>query len=150
MRNYFLFLMLLFSSFQTHAQNDSLAIKKDSSQTENLDIVLSYTNHMPTFKANKYKDFQEYILDNIKYPKEAQALKIQGVVYIQYTIELDGSVSNVHVLPGKGLYPSCDQEAIDIISNSPKWEPGRQNDIPVRVQLIIPIRYTLINSKRKK
>jgi len=150
MRNYFLFIMLLFSSFQTQAQNDTLAIKKGISQTKNSDDVFTYVQQMPTFKTKKYKYFQEYILKNIKYPIDAKNLQIQGVVYVQYTIERNGYVSDVHILLDRGLSPSCDQTAIDVISNSHKWELGRRNNIAVRVQRIIPIRYTLTNSKREK
>jgi protein TonB len=56
-------------------------------------------------------------------------------------VEKDGTVSNVKVL--KGVHPMLDNEAIKAISESPKWTPGLQRGLPVRVRYQIPMSFIL-------
>ena len=94
---------------------------------------------MPEFKGN----INEYLSNNIKYPKKEQKNNITGTVYIKFIIERDGSISNVTVLKGVSGGPGLDAEAVSVISNMPKWRPGMQNGQAVRVSYNIPIRFTL-------
>lgn len=66
--------------------------------------------------------FQEFISDFLVYPKNAYANGIQGVVVIKFTIEKDGSVSNVHVI--KTDNELLNKGALDVIKlSSGKWKP---------------------------
>ena len=67
--------------------------------------------------------------------------KVEGKVFITFIVEKDGSLSEIKVLhePGYG----SGQEALRVLSMSPKWEPGIQNHHKVRVQYVLPITFTL-------
>jgi protein TonB len=54
-------------------------------------------------------------------------------------VEKDGSVSNITVI--KGVDPLLDDEAVSAISQSPKWTPGLQRGLPVRVRFTIPLNF---------
>ena len=82
-----------------------------------------------------------YLKDNIKYPQMARESGIQGTVYITFVVERNGSVTDVKVL--RGIGGGCDEEAIRVIENMPKWNPGKQRGKPVRVQFNMPIKFTL-------
>ena len=82
-----------------------------------------------------------YLRDNIKYPEMAKESGIQGTVYVTFVIEKDGSISNVKVL--RGIGGGCDEEAVRVIKNMPKWKPGKQRGRPVRAQFNMPIRFIL-------
>lgn len=82
-----------------------------------------------------------YLRDNIKYPEMAKESGIQGTVYITFVVEKDGSISNVKVL--RGIGGGCDEEAVRVIKNMPKWSPGKQRGRPVRAQFNMPIRFIL-------
>lgn len=58
---------------------------------------------MPQFVG---EGVEMYIVRNIKYPKDALEMKIQGKVYVQFIIEKDGSVSEIKIL--RPVYPSLD------------------------------------------
>jgi protein TonB len=73
---------------------------------------------------------------------------LQGTTYIEFIVEKDGSVSSVKVAAGKGLSPSCDQEAIRVISSSPKWTSGMKDGVPVRTKMIQPVRFDLAGNKK--
>jgi protein TonB len=85
--------------------------------------------------------FYEYVGKNLKYPNLARRNNIEGRVFIQFVVEKDGSLTDVKVL--KGIGGGCDEEAVRIISNAPKWKPGKQRGRPVRVQMILPILFKL-------
>ena len=43
---------------------------------------------------------------------------------VQFVVEADGTVSNVVVK--ESVYPALDEEAVRVVSMSPKWEPAVQ------------------------
>jgi protein TonB len=53
----------------------------------------------------------------------------------------DDSVTDVKIL--RGIGGGCDEEALSVIRNMPKWEPGKQHGKPVRVQFNMPLKFTL-------
>lgn len=87
------------------------------------------------------KAFYDYIKSNLKYPEEAKAKNIQGRVHVTFVVEPDGSLTNIQVT--KSLGYGCDEEAIRLIKNAPKWQPGKQNGVPVRVEVTRPITFEL-------
>lgn len=82
-----------------------------------------------------------FLQQNIKYPEEAKELGIQGRVFVTFVVEVDGSISDVRVL--RGIGGGCDEEAIRVVKAMPKWVPGKQRGVPVRVQFNLPIKFTL-------
>ena len=68
---------------------------------------------------------------------------ISGRIFVQFTIEPDGSLTNIKIL--RGLDPSLDQEVIRVVSSSPKWTPGKQRDKAVRVTYQFPVTFQLRN-----
>lgn len=85
--------------------------------------------------------FRDYLRDNIKYPPMANEAGIQGTVYVNFTVEKDGSLTDVRVerKVGSGL----DEEAMRVIRASKKWIPGIQNGRAVRVKYNVPVSFKL-------
>ena len=83
----------------------------------------------------------KYLQESIKYPEEAKELGIQGRVFVTFVVEVDGSITDVRVL--RGIGGGCDEEAVRVVKNMPKWIPGKQRGVPVRVQFNLPIKFTL-------
>jgi protein TonB len=86
-----------------------------------------------------------YIVKNLKYPELAKEKGIEGRVFVQFVIEKDGSISNVKIL--RGIGGGCDEAAVEMIKNMPKWKPGTQRGKPVRVQFNLPIKFELEKDK---
>lgn len=82
-----------------------------------------------------------YIQQNLKYPEGAKEQEIQGRVIVKFTIETDGTVSDVNVV--KSVDPLVDAEVVRIVSDMPAWKPGMHEGKPVRVSYSIPIRFRL-------
>ena len=83
----------------------------------------------------------KYLSENTKYPVVAQENGVQGRVTVQFVVEKDGSISDVHVL--KGVDPSLDKEAVRVVKSMPRWTPGKQNGITVRVNYRVPVLFRL-------
>ncbi|MFH0841607.1 MAG: TonB family protein [Bacteroidota bacterium] len=77
----------------------------------------------PTFQGKSYTEFSSWIIDQAKYPVEAISQNIGGYVTINFTIELDGSLSNISSLPNANLLLAS--EIVKVIKSSPKWDPPK-------------------------
>jgi periplasmic protein TonB len=102
--------------------------------------IFTVVESMPNFPGGEAARIQ-YLNDNIKYPQMARESGIQGRVFVTFVVEKDGRVTDVKVL--RGIGGGCDEEAIRVIQNMPKWEPGKQRGKPVRVQFNMPILFKL-------
>jgi TonB family protein len=122
----------------------------NSSQTINIpqdDPVFTKVDEMPSFKGGD-KALSEYIGGNIKYPENARKNKVEGKVFATFVIEKNGEVSTVKVLRGIGA--GCDEETIRVIEEMPKWNPGKLNGKPVRVQFNLPVDFKLDGGKESE
>lgn len=95
----------------------------------------------PSFPGGN-EAMSEYLRDNLHYPPAASQLGIKGPVWVTFVVEPDGSVSGIKVL--RGIGGGCDEEAVRVIREMPKWNPGKQNGKPVRVQFQICISFSLM------
>ena len=102
--------------------------------------VFTIVEEMPEYPGGLNK-LTDYLAKNIKYPQMARESGIQGRVFVNFVVEPDGSVSNVNVM--RSLGGGCDEEAVRVVKNMPKWKPGKQRGKPVRVSYILPIQFKL-------
>lgn len=84
---------------------------------------------------------RRYLSKSIRYPGRAKSIGIQGKVFVEFIIDKDGNVTEVKAVNSLG--GGCDEEAVKVIKNMPKWKPGKQRTFPVRVKMTIPILFRL-------
>jgi len=109
------------------------------------DSVYKVVEKMPLFNGGT-EELYSYLGKNIKYPDEAKQKGIEGIVFVTFVIEKDGSVTNVKILRGIGA--GCDEEAYRVVETMPNWTPGYQDGKPVRVSFALPIKYKLSKDKK--
>ncbi|MDP2043398.1 M56 family metallopeptidase [Algoriphagus sp.] len=85
--------------------------------------------------------WNQYLATNLQYPFEARRRGIEGTVIVVFEIHPDGSIKNVEIL--RGIGGGADQEALRVVMNSPKWEPGKQRGREVITRMRLPIRFKL-------
>lgn len=95
----------------------------------------------PTFRGGDANQFSKWVNQRLQYPEIAKENGVQGRVMLQFTVNADGSVSNVKVL--RGVDASLDKEAVRVVSSSPKWTPGKQRDRAVKVTYTFPVIFQL-------
>jgi protein TonB len=78
-----------------------------------------------------------YLRRQVRYPEAALKAAIQGVVMVLFVVEIDGTLSHVEV-PAR-LGGGCDEEAIRVTKEMPRWEPGKRKGLAVRVMVRMPI-----------
>ncbi len=123
-----------------HNEAKTPTLVKDSSETENSTEVRIFqvVEEMPEFAEG---NVAEWIMKNIKYPKEAIEANITGKVFVQFVIEKDGSITNAKI--ARSASTLLDAEALRIVNNMPQWIPGKQRGKAVRVAYTLPISFSL-------
>ena len=86
-----------------------------------------------------------YIGKNLKYPEAAKEKGIEGRVFVSFIIEKDGSISNI--LVKRAIGGGCEEAAVEMVKNMPKWKPGKQRGKTVRFQFTLPIKFELPKDK---
>lgn len=76
------------------------------------------------------------IQSKIVYPEIALRAGVSGKVYILAFVDETGSVTKVQVL--KGIGAGCDEAALKAVKET-KFIPGKQRDVPVKVQVVVPV-----------
>ena len=95
---------------------------------------------MPTYPGG-YQALYKYIGKKIRYPSQARKMGVEGKVFINFTVDKDGSITSIKVL--RGIGSGCDEEAIRVITKMPKWKPGKQRGKSVKVSMTLPITFKL-------
>ncbi|MDT0539316.1 energy transducer TonB [Croceitalea sp. P059] len=86
------------------------------------------------------EQMQKHIRKNFKYPENAIDMGLQGKVYLQFTVQKDGTIGGLKM---RGPHQILESEAARIISKLPKMKPGKQRDQAVKVPFSIPITFKL-------
>lgn len=94
----------------------------------------------PQFKGG-IEAFGRFLSRNIDYPEEALKKNIEGTVILTFVVEKDGSLTDIKV--ARSVVDIIDEEAIRVLISSPKWVPGTQFGLPVRVQYSVPVSFAL-------
>jgi protein TonB len=102
--------------------------------------VFVIVEKMPEFPGGKL-EMMKFISTNIIYPEIAVKNGIEGTVVIEFIIEKDGSISNIKIIKDTG--GGCGEAGVDVIKLMPNWIPGTQRDQPVRVKMLVPIKFRL-------
>lgn len=97
-------------------------------------------DEQPQFRGGREK-FVKFIEKNIKYPELAYIEKIEGRVFISFTVTKDGSVENVSVI--KGIREDLNNEAVRVVKLSPKWKPGKYQNKSVDSKMTFPINFII-------
>lgn len=104
-------------------------------------IPFAIVEDKPMFQGKDANEFTKWVYNNIVYPEIAKENGVQGRVTLQFEIGKDGTVTNVKVL--RGVDSSLDKEAVRVVSNSPKWTPGKQRGKAVKVKYNFPVTFQL-------
>ena len=104
-------------------------------------IPFQLVEEKPSFNGGDANECSKWVNSKLVYPEIAKENGVQGRVTLQFTVNADGTVSNVKVL--RGVDSSLDKEAVRVVSSSPKWKPGKQRDRAVKVTYTFPVIFQL-------
>ena len=92
-------------------------------------------------KAKSDMTMLRWIYQHIKYPAEARKKGNEGQVIVRFNIDYDGVVYDAHVI--RGVVQSLDEEALRVVELMPRFLPGTLRGEPVRVEMNLPITFSL-------
>ena len=143
MRKLFLLLLALTSSLVIFAQKEIVIDDKQqfTSYVDNGEVMLTPIETPPEFPGGMLEMFK-FIQENLKYPKLAAKKNIQGRSICQFTVEKDGSITDVKVVRSSGN-KSLDRAAIRVVKMMPKWTPGRIQGKITRMVYALPVKFTI-------
>jgi len=95
--------------------------------------------HIPKYPGGK-DAYQKFIRENIVYPELALTNKAEGFVYLVYTVNNIGEISDIEV--AKGIGYGCDEEAVRVIGMM-QYEPARNRGIKMKVEMKTKIHFKL-------
>jgi TonB family protein len=125
-----------FGSFETMYDHGNLTSHSDDN------LYISHSSLYPFVAVQPYyPDFGSYLAKSIRYPKYAKERNIQGKVFVQFVVERDGRLVDIKVL--RSPDQSLSDEAVRVIQDCSKWQPGIRDDELVRVMYTVPINFTL-------
>ena len=102
--------------------------------------VLEFVEEEPDFPGGE-EAMTDFIQENIEYPQSAVEKGEQGIVYVQFVVNADGSIEGTKVM--RGVSSELDREAIKVIEKMPAWTPGKENGDAVRCKFTLPIHFRL-------
>ena len=111
-------------------------------KVEEVDVPFVWVESMPEYLGGQ-EAFLKFVGKNIKYPRQAKNMGIEGKVFVEFVVDELGNLTNIKVI--KGIGAGCDDEALRVIQSSPQWKPGKQRGKPVKVKMVIPITFQLRN-----
>lgn len=82
--------------------------------------------------------FYKWIGKNLKYPKEAIRMGVEGKVYIEFIVEKDGA------LKLKKITPDFFQNSLEkLFKTAKKWKPAKHQGQLVRQRVVLPLHINL-------
>ena len=100
----------------------------------------------PPLYSGGMEKLNAFLESSIKYPISALDNEIQGLVKVNFTVEKDGSLSNIKTDRKLGF--GIDEEAVRVLKLTKKWNPAIQDGKAIRVAYSIPVKFTFEQPKK--
>lgn len=75
---------------------------------------------------------EKYFKVNLVYPESAKKEEIEGKVYVRFTVLENGTISKPFIQKKLVGCPECDQEALRLVEEMPRWIPAKKNGKAVK------------------
>lgn len=85
-------------------------------------------------------EYNQYIIDNVHYPKLASTRKISGRVDVSFVVTETGKIRDIEVT--KSVEKTLDEEAMRVVTGMPEWIPATLDGEKVSSFVTIPIRFS--------
>lgn len=153
-------LYLVSGAFILHKYYGQLSSKRKTKAVKGQGHAFSIADEMPLYggrevpyPASDYRTHKKeaeskvlaQIYGHITYPPAALKSKAVGTAVVAFEVEVDGSITGARVVkdPGHGLGKAALQAVVRMAAEGERWRPGYRDDIPARIHVELPIKFTL-------
>jgi len=105
-------------------------------------VVYAHADYAPEFYKNGEEGLKEFILSSMEYPKLAIEKSVEGTAVIEFIVETNGYITDIHTVRSVGA--GCSEEALRVITQT-RWQPASFNGKYVRYKMSYPITFSLRN-----
>ena len=112
----------------------------ETSEASSIDQVFMVVEEPPTYPGGN-EAWYKHLKTTLKYPEQAKRQGIEGAVFLSFVVDKSGELRDMQVVRGIGA--GCDEEALRVLLESEKWNPGKQRGIEVNARLQIRIVFSL-------
>ena len=91
----------------------------------------------------------KWIGKNLIYPPNAKKNRIQGKLFVRFTITEDGTVIDPVILKGQNI-DYFEKEVYRLVRAFPKWTPATRNGVAVSTYFTMPIAFKLYPNKKPR
>lgn len=113
---------------------------EEEPEEEEVDQIFLVVEEQASFPGGM-GEWNSYLRKNLKYPRQATRMGIEGAVFLSFVVDKGGNISDIQVI--RGIGGGCDEEAIRVLKNSPKWAPGKQRGRAVKSRMQLRIVFRL-------
>lgn len=119
------------------AQTDEGPLVEDLAEDNEVFVIVEQEPEYP----GGMQALMQYLSKSIRYPAFEAENGIQGRVTLSFVVEKDGSITDIMEMrsPSEGLT----KEARRVVQSMPKWKPGKQRGMAVRVKYMLPVTFRL-------
>lgn len=90
----------------------------------------------------------KFLQTHVKYPADARRNGIQGSVLTGFDVDKNGKISNLSTV--RGVSEDLNDESLRVISAMPHWLPARVGGKAVKSRFVLPIKFKLATSNRRR
>ena len=100
----------------------------------------AYADSKPQFPGGE-EALKKYVKENTRYPESAKENGIEGIVVIDFIVEINGELQNFKV--EKFIDPDLETEALRIVKGMPAWIPAEKNGSPIQAPAKVDVPFIL-------
>ena len=100
-------------------------------------VAMESVQILPAFPGGA-RGWVEYLMNNYNYPAAAREHSISGTMLLSFIVERNGSLTDIKIIRDPLGFGTA-EEGVRLLTTSPKWTPGIQNGLKVRVAYTQPI-----------
>lgn len=109
---------------------------------EKEDEVYTFVQEDAEFPGG-YSSMMAFIQNNLTYPEIAMQNEVQGICYLKFIVELNGTISDIKVTKGVPDCLDCDKAAIKTVKSMPNWKPAKNDGKIVRQNCTMKINFVM-------
>jgi TonB family protein len=115
-------------------------ISADSFKQCEEELIWQKVDKMPAFPGGE-REMLKYLKNNIYYPESAYSAGVEGRVVISFIVDKEGNIESAKIIKDIGF--NCGTVCKEIVEKMPRWSVPSNKGYPVKVQLFIPIDFSL-------
>lgn len=113
---------------------------EEEPEEEEADQVFMIVEENASFPGGM-SEWNKYLKKNLEYPRQAKRMGIEGAVFLSFIVDKEGVISDIQVT--RSIGGGCDEEAVRVLKESPRWNPGKQRGRAVKSRMQFRIVFKL-------